>query len=142
MDYNVNVQQAGIYDVSFRVSSPSGASSAIQLKSGATVLATINVPATGAWQTWQTTSGTVTLSSGQQTLRVYANEEGWDLNWFEFTAITLFTPTPSPTPTPYTDADTIADADTDAIPQADTTNHHRLSAGIVELWDRKQSDNQ
>ena len=100
MDFIVDVEQAGTYDVSFRVSSPYGANSAIQLKSGATVLATIDVPATGAWQTWQTTSGTVTLSSGEQTLRVYTDQEGWALNWFELTANAIFTPAPTPTPTP------------------------------------------
>ena len=79
MDYNVNVQQAGTYNVSFRVASPYGASSGLQLKSGSTVLATVDIPDTGGWQNWQTVSTTAVLSSGQQTLRIYANQGGWDL---------------------------------------------------------------
>ena len=100
MDYNVNVQQAGTYNVSFRISCPYGVGSGLQLKSGSTVLATVDIPATGDWQNWQTVSSTAVLSSGQQTLRIYANQEGWALNWFEYTINGTPVPTPTPTPTP------------------------------------------
>ena len=54
-------RQAGTYNVSYRISSPYGASSGLQLKSGSTVLATVDIPATGDWQNWQTVSTTASF---------------------------------------------------------------------------------
>ncbi|MCD1257275.1 family 16 glycosylhydrolase [Paenibacillus athensensis] len=85
MDYTVNVQTAGTYNVDFRVSSPYTGTQ-LQLKSGATTLATVNVPSTGGWQTWQTVTASVNLSAGSQTLRIYAPTNGWNLNWFSITS--------------------------------------------------------
>jgi endoglucanase len=49
------------------------------------VLATVTVPNTGGFQTWQTVSASVALSAGQQTIRVYTSNAygGWNLNWLE-----------------------------------------------------------
>lgn len=87
MDYNVNVAAAGTYLVQYRVASVNAGGS-IQLRSGATTLATTAVPATGGWQMWQTINATVTLPAGAQTLRVYAATGGFNLNWAQFSAIT------------------------------------------------------
>jgi beta-glucanase (GH16 family) len=84
MDYNVNVPTAGNYTVRYRIASQA-ATGQIQLTSGSTVLATTAVPNTGGWQNWQTISTMVNLSSGQSTLRVYASEGGFNLNWINFT---------------------------------------------------------
>ncbi|MBC8060482.1 MAG: family 16 glycosylhydrolase [Clostridiaceae bacterium] len=86
MDYNVNVPSAGSYTVQYRVSSPN-ATGQIQLKNGNTVLATTNIPNTGGWQNWQTVSSTVNLAAGNQTLRVYANVGGFNLNWCNFLSV-------------------------------------------------------
>jgi hypothetical protein len=83
MDYAVNVSTAGSCTVEFRVASGAGGGQ-LQLKNGATVLATVNVPNTGAWQTWRTVSATVALSAGAQTLRVSAVTGGWNINWMDF----------------------------------------------------------
>ncbi|KAA2243311.1 carbohydrate-binding protein [Chitinophaga agrisoli] len=81
MDYKVNVKTAGTYTIGFRVASPGGGQ--LQLRSGASSLATVNIPATNGWQTWITQTATVTLSAGSQTLRVFAVTGGWNINWFE-----------------------------------------------------------
>jgi hypothetical protein len=47
------------------------------------LLGTVNVPSTGAWQTYTTVSNTISLSAGIQNIRVYATQMGWNLNWFE-----------------------------------------------------------
>ena len=106
MNYNVNVQSAGSYTVQYRVASTS-TTGQVQLKnSGGTVLATTSVPNTGGWQTWQTVTATVSLSSGNQTLQVYASGGGWNFNWMNFisgggsTPTPVVTPTVTPTPTP------------------------------------------
>jgi len=92
MDYNVNVATAGTYNVEFRVAS--AISGQLQLQKSGTTLATINVPNTGGWQSWQTLTATgVSLTAGSQTLRVRASTAGWNLNWLNFTTGTSTTPT-------------------------------------------------
>jgi hypothetical protein len=84
MDYSVNVASAGAYTVQFRVASAAGGGQ-IQLRSGATVLSSVNVAATGGWQTWATLTTTANLTAGTQTLRIHAAAGGWNLNWVQFT---------------------------------------------------------
>ncbi|HIW31798.1 MAG TPA: carbohydrate-binding protein, partial [Candidatus Paenibacillus intestinavium] len=83
LDYNVNVQSAGTYTVQFRVASEMSTGE-LQLRSGTTVLTTISVPDTGGWQNWQTISTNVTLSAGEQTLRLYASGYDFNINWINF----------------------------------------------------------
>lgn len=85
MDYSVHVQTSGVYTVEFRVASPY-AGTQLQLQKGSTNLATVTVPNTGGYQSWQTVSATVNLSAGTQTLRVYAVTNGWNLNWLNITS--------------------------------------------------------
>jgi hypothetical protein len=97
MDYNVNPSTAGTYTVAVRVASQmTGGQLQIRNASG-TVLATMNLPNTGGWQTWQTVTASLTLPSGNQTLRVVSTSaSSWNINWIEFTAgATQPAPTPS-----------------------------------------------
>jgi endoglucanase Acf2 len=71
------------YHVSFRVASAPGGGQ-LQLRSGATVLATQNIAATGGWQVWTTLTATVNLNAGTQTLRLHASAGGWNINWMQF----------------------------------------------------------
>lgn len=84
MDYSVNVQNAGTYNVGFRVASPS-ATSQFQLEDSiGTVLTTVNVPNTGGFQNWTTVYASVSLTAGTQTLRVYVSTGGFNLNWWSY----------------------------------------------------------
>ncbi|MCF6404373.1 carbohydrate-binding protein [Chitinophaga filiformis] len=83
MDYKVTVQTAGTYKFNYRVASPGGGQ--LQLRAGTNTLATVNIPSTGGWQTWQTLSANVNLSAGNQVLRIFAGTGGWNINWFEAT---------------------------------------------------------
>jgi hypothetical protein len=108
MDYSVNVPAAGSYKVNFRVAGPGGQ---FQLKNAAgTVLASVTAPATGGYQTYTTVSTTVTLSAGQQTLRIYAVSGGYNINWLELvgSGTTTTSPTPTPTPSPAPSTGTIS----------------------------------
>jgi hypothetical protein len=49
------------------------------------VLGTVNVPATGGWQSWTTVSHTVNVNAGTYNLGVYAQAGGWNLNWIRIT---------------------------------------------------------
>ncbi|MGZ3861290.1 MAG: carbohydrate-binding protein [Flavisolibacter sp.] len=86
MDYVFNAPVAGVYTVNWRLATPlNGAQFQMRNASG-TVLSTISVPNTGAWQTWTTISTTVSLPAGTQTIRLYASTTaGWNINWFELT---------------------------------------------------------
>jgi len=99
MDYTVNVQSTGTYTAEFRVSSPY-ADTQLQLLTGTTVLATVTVPQTGGWQTWQTVSASINLSAVSQTLRVKAVTNGWNFNWMNITSVTPIQQVVAPTFTP------------------------------------------
>jgi hypothetical protein len=87
MDYSINPSTSTSYTFSFRIATQhTGAQFQVRSQGGAT-LATINVPNTGGWQTWQTITGTATLAAGQQTIRLVSmNSNSWNINWFEFAA--------------------------------------------------------
>ena len=86
MDYPVTVSSAGSYAVTFRVAGWA-ANAQLQLKNGATVLATVSVPVSGGGQNWVTTTATnVTLPAGNITLRVAVVNGGFNFNWMNFTS--------------------------------------------------------
>ncbi len=84
MKYDVDVPTAGTYTLSYRVAA-AAAGGVIQLeKAGGTpVYGTVNVPATGGWQTWTTVSHTVQLAAGKQSLGIAAKIGGFNLNWIK-----------------------------------------------------------
>jgi beta-glucanase (GH16 family) len=83
MDYPIEVPSSGRYTVQYRVASPK-TSGRIELRAGATALATTSVPNTGGHQSWRTISATVELTAGRHTLRVQAAGGGFNLNWINF----------------------------------------------------------
>jgi endoglucanase len=92
MDYSLNAPTSGTYTVSFRVASQSANAKFDVRNSDGTVLATITVPNTGGWQTWQTVTANVILPQGQQTLRLFstaAQYNNWNINWMDFTTPVL-----------------------------------------------------
>lgn len=82
--YTVNVANAGSYIVTFRVAALSAVTDAFHISnsSGTNLTGNVNVPATGAWQTWTNVMATVTLPAGQQTLTFNQDHPGWNLNYF------------------------------------------------------------
>lgn len=94
MDYNVNVATSGNYTVNFRVSAPAEGSQVQLRKSDGSVLATSTIPATGDYQTWTTVTTNISLTAGNQVLRIYAPTAGWNFNWFE---VGVSTPPPATT---------------------------------------------
>ena len=91
MDYYINVAAAKTYNVSFRTASENNGQVKLQLidsLGAATDLKVVNIPSTGAWQSWQTINETVTLPAGQHQLRVLITQAPFNLNWFEFDYLT------------------------------------------------------
>jgi endoglucanase len=87
IDYDVNVQTAGMYTFKFRIANGFSADASLSLKAAdGTVLGEINnLPQTGGMQEWKNASLMAYLPAGQQTLRVFAKKGVFGLNWFEVT---------------------------------------------------------
>lgn len=84
LDYNVNVAAAGTYTFNARVSTPYASQQFQVRKADGTVLATLNVPQTGFFQTWSNAKVNITLPAGKQTIRIYSSRGTWNFNWMEF----------------------------------------------------------
>jgi hypothetical protein len=84
MDYSVNVPAAGNYTLNLRIATPyTGSQFSIKNSSG-TVLASVNVPITGGFQSWQTKTVPLSLAAGTQTIRLQSTSgAGWNINWLE-----------------------------------------------------------
>ncbi|HEV3172496.1 MAG TPA: carbohydrate-binding protein [Actinocrinis sp.] len=85
-NYTVNAASAGSYTVSVRLASPNGVTDGLHIanSSGTNLSGSINVPATGGWQTWTTVTASVTLPAGTQTLTLNQDNGGWNINYLTF----------------------------------------------------------
>nr|WP_330217438.1 PKD domain-containing protein [Methanosphaerula palustris] len=85
MAYTVNVASTGTYTAGFRVaSSHSGSSIKVYVDDGTTPVATVNVPNTGDWPSFQTVSVPVTLPAGQHRLKFSFPTDYVNINWVTF----------------------------------------------------------
>ena len=86
-NYTVEVATAGVYTVSFRVSSPYGVTDALHIanSSGTSLTGAVAVPNTGGYETWTTVTASVTLPAGEQTLTVDQDSNGWNFHYLAFT---------------------------------------------------------
>ena len=79
----VAIPESGSHLVEFRVASAVGGGSIrFEAMGGGTLHATVEVPNTGGWQSWQTISATVELPAGEHRFGLNAAAGGWNLNWF------------------------------------------------------------
>lgn len=83
MDYAILVDQAGSYQIDIRLASLA-ATGALELRVDSQTLLSKNVPNTGGWQTWTTVTGTVNLTQGLKTIKIYASGPGFNMNWINF----------------------------------------------------------
>ncbi len=92
-------RSAGRYTLTARVASPNSGRTIVVLVDDRSV-ATIAVPRTGSFSTWQTASVQVPLAAGQHTLRLMFTGDGQNLDWIAFgtgpTPPTTTTTTPVP----------------------------------------------
>ncbi|MFO7869214.1 MAG: carbohydrate-binding protein, partial [Bacteroidales bacterium] len=86
LEYTVNVQTTGMYDITFRVACD-GDDRTVSLESDNTMLAeNVAIPNTGGWQTWaDVTVEDVELQAGEQVLRLTIGETDYvNLNYITF----------------------------------------------------------
>jgi glucosylceramidase len=83
--YNNVAFGSGVTKVNVRAASAgTGATATFYLDSKSSApIATVTLPVTGGWQTWQTVSGNVTGASGVHTLYVVFSS-GSNVNWYQF----------------------------------------------------------
>jgi endoglucanase len=93
LKYTVNVSASGKYDFKVRVASiNTGKTFHIEMN-GTNVTGAIAVPNTGGWQTWQTvTVSGVSLTSGNQYMRIYFETDGFNINFVDVASATTITP--------------------------------------------------
>lgn len=84
---NITIPSSGSYRMEYRVASPSGSMLSLDLNSGSILLGNVTIPATGDWQNWTTVSQTVTLTAGTYSFGIYAQQSGWNFNWFRITRL-------------------------------------------------------
>lgn len=99
LEFTIDVATAGDYTLALRVArSPSGNSS-VKVLAGANstnlsdLTGTMTVPNTGGWQNWQTISETVSLSGGEQILRIFMVGGNFNINYLELSS-SVITPQP------------------------------------------------
>lgn len=88
LEFTVDVQTAGTYDLEARVASLSTGGQFRIEQDGVDLTGTIQAPATGGWQNWTTVTSEIELDAGEQVIR-FANTgtdgQGFNLNHFTFT---------------------------------------------------------
>ena len=102
-NYTVEAATAGVYTVSFRVSSPYGITDALHIdnSAGTNLSGSVAVPNTGGYETWTTVDASITLPAGEQTLTVDQDSNGWNFHYMTFaTGSGGGTPPPPPPPPP------------------------------------------
>lgn len=84
LDYKVSVPTDGQYMVRLRVAKAAGGlAGQAQVRAGNVTLASFDIAETGGWQSWRTIETAVTLSAGEQTLRLYVVRGQWNVNWID-----------------------------------------------------------
>lgn len=88
LEYTVDVQKAGIYQVEARVATSNSNKKFHLMINGKDVSGSIQVPNTGAWQTWKTaTSKEFQLEAGIQVIRVKFDSGDFNLNSLNFVCL-------------------------------------------------------
>lgn len=82
LEFRVNVQTAGFYQLQARVASLSSSGSLRVDFNGDNKTGSLTFPSTGGWQTWTTVnSPAFALSAGEQFMRITFETGGFNLNW-------------------------------------------------------------
>jgi len=85
MKYNVNVNQRGLYAVKTRISGYNSGSLLIQFNNENDTY--VNYQSTNGWQSWQTFNTEVMLEEGSYEMKVTAQANAFNINYFDFELI-------------------------------------------------------
>ncbi len=87
LEYNSDIEFSGTYFINYRIASESNGG-ILKLFVDGNETDTQTIPVTNGWQNWQTVTNIINLTSGKSTLKLLAEQGGFNLNWFEFALIT------------------------------------------------------
>ena len=145
LDYEVSIPTAGAYTVDYRTASEWG-NGQVRLEllhdnGSAIELGTHDFVATGGWQSWTTSTETVDLPQGRYTLRMTILQSPFNMNWMEFSLITVSTDDPNDNapaqlsvfPNPANDRFTVRAA----VPQAQAALLNCYDATGRVVWSRQ-----
>jgi glucosylceramidase len=82
LQYRLDVATAGTYDLELRVANGTGAVAADAISIGG---ATVSVPDTGGWATYQSVHVPLTLPAGDQTITLLCVTGGFNLDYLQLT---------------------------------------------------------
>jgi len=86
LEYNCKLNFSGTFFINFRVASES-LGGKIKFYVDSTYLFEQVIPVTGGWQSWTTVSNIVELTKGEFSIKLLADQGGFNINWFEFVTI-------------------------------------------------------
>ncbi len=87
LEYTISVPTAGDYTFDVRIASLSTGGSFHLAFDGNDQTGPVAVPVTGGWQAWTTVSATATLAAGTQVMRLTADTDGFNVNYFDVVAV-------------------------------------------------------
>ncbi|MFC3116259.1 flagellinolysin [Cellvibrio fontiphilus] len=91
-----NVPTAGRYKVTYRVASFNGGGRLTLKELGDdSILGSITIPKTGAWQNWVDVTQEITLGGGEHHFKLAADIGGFNINWFKLEPVTPDTISPA-----------------------------------------------
>ena len=83
IEFKIKAATAGNYTIDYRLASQTG-STGFDVLIDDVVVDTIDLAATGGWQTYITKTGkSFAMTAGNHTLRFRSIGKEWNLNWFE-----------------------------------------------------------
>ncbi|MEW7289619.1 cellulase family glycosylhydrolase [Aquimarina sp. 2304DJ70-9] len=86
MEYRINIPETSEYEIAYRVASRYS-SGEVDIRVNNSSLGKTAIPNTGGWQNWRTIKTKVNLSTGSQTVQLYASGPRWNINWFTLTKV-------------------------------------------------------
>ena len=81
LEYKINVPSTSEYDIYFRAATTKNSSLTVQIDGANNI--TQSFTNTNGWQNWSTFKNKITLTQGVHTLKIMANTDGFNLNWFQ-----------------------------------------------------------
>ncbi|MCU0430871.1 MAG: family 16 glycosylhydrolase [Cytophagaceae bacterium] len=89
LEYTVNATSGGLYNIDFRVAAQT-AGGRIRMEIDGISMGTVNIPATGGWQNWQTvTLSSVSIGAGNHLVRMFFEAGNFNFNSFGTSLVTL-----------------------------------------------------
>lgn len=82
LEYDIKTPWAGSYRLQLRAAV--NTASTVRVLLGDSLITTIQLPASGGWQSWSTvTTAPIQLPGGNQTLTLQSTTSGWNFNWLK-----------------------------------------------------------